>query len=969
MYGSMPPNYSPLGANVGGGALGNMLLTLLMPMLQSQMSQFGMTPSQLLPAQNMYDQMQGRRYQEGQQLAMQMGAQRDAQTYKQFFSGAYTAAGMDPTAGRAPEHIKTLSNDVAMIAPFLAAIAPDQFDAMHGRRGSALVMAQAVHRAGQHVIDPTTGRMRMRGETAGRMTSEIFDTLYGPGMDITQMNGISAGQSGMLFEELTRRGMVDKSIGTQSRAEQTQSIRGMKMTDADYERIAARVAARENREVTPADVSAARAAHQTPFSGTQEMSDEMLTMFDAGKIKNRVKNMSSAVAAMRDIFGDAGNPNAPLAELMQALDQLTQGSLATKSPAQIEHTIRNIHQLSKTAGVSMEATLGLAAHGAGMADRFGLDRSFVPQLLQSTLAFGAAANATGMFATPAWGASDKEKMTLMHNQLSISAAASPNVNRINALIHMSDYGMIDESTEAGKKLKTLAEAAKRGDAAALSSSEILDETKFRKLAAEAGVDGYAFQSIIGAPAMTQESGNAYNTGKLGFEMQYKTDITPSITQAFGSQLTTTLNAGGVTDPQKISNAVGRRVAEAMQDPKQLSNETMSDSQSRNKALMGVIRQALKDEGVDGMFTEQDIAAAASGGWGQFDRDRRRYGSSGIDTFRMYNPETISQMNIIAQDAAIEAQTASALSGAGSAGPMRNFVDAVMEAKPGVSGEALLYKVFGGTEGRFSGKPLTPAAETMREAKRLQETAERGPDGRLTEKGAAQYQRGADIMKALIDGKATPEEIEKLAGGNAAVSAGLVQSVKSHGLQGMFRESGINPDEIPAPYLNDEELKKQMPAEQVRDKIAGLISGENGAAKEALTGILQDGGRHAVGARALRSRAALLELAKRKGYVTGEGAEAERAGIDKLLKSGDLTDAERTTVKTHEGDYSIIADVGTEAMDEAHEIREKLGTRMAAQAGTTKITGTVTMVGVDKAVLALVPVGDAGNAGFAPTAYS
>lgn len=934
MYGAPPPNYSPFGGQMDGGSA--MLASILLPMLQTQMSKHGMVPAQFLPQQNMYDQLLARQFYNGQQLAMQIGAQRDARTYQEFFRGSYTALGMDPNTDRAKQQVERMSGDLAGIAPFLAAFMPEQFDAMHGRRGSALVMAQAMHRGGQTVIDPTTGRMRMRGDTAGQMTAKIFDSLYGPGATLEAMKGVSAGSAGMLYEELVHRGITDRSIGTMTGAQQTRALR------------------------------------KAGLSTDSAVREDMLVAYDASKATSRLKNMAGAVSAMRDIFGDSGNANAPMAQLIQALDQLTQGGLATMSPGKIEQMVRRTNYLAKTAGVSMEAVAGLTAGGAATADRLGVDRSFVPQMLQQTLAFGAGLNATGILSTPAWGASSKDKLTLMHQQLGLSAAASPNANRINALLRMSDQGLIDTSTPQGKRLAALAAAARRGDASALAGSEVTDDVAFRKLAEGAGMNGYVFQSILGARDANQEFGFKHNTGKLGLNMQYATDVTPAVRASFGNQVLGILNQHGVADAQKVSDRVGDRVAKALQNDRTIRQ--MADPKSRAKELGRIMKEATKAElmaggmdeaSADKIASEQAMRSAGEAGWGSFDSYQRRFGRSGIDTLRIYHPATMAAADRAEQDAMSDANMASALAGMGSGGPLRNFVDAVRESTSDTGPEELLLKVFGGTKMKFAGAP-TSIAQAFIAANKMHASAARGTDGRLTKDGIKQQERANAILKALSDGKISEEQVSELAAGDPMLGQALRDAQRFEGFGGALREIGIDPNAVPEAYLNDAELARAMPAEMVQGELAKLVGNEGGSIKEALAAVAS-GDRSIVGAKALRSRATLLKLAREKGLVSGEGIAAERAGIDALLGSSDLTGNERDIVNRNREDYGVISDLGTDALDSAQEIRERLGGRLQEKAGQTKLTGTLTLVGLDKALLAATAGGDINTAALPPPA--
>lgn len=952
MYGSTPPNYSPYGGQANNGTA--LLLSILTPLLQTQMSKFGLTPTQFLPQQNLYDQVIARQYMVGQQQAATITSQRDAQTYRQFFSGAYKAAGFDLTDGRSQAHIKRMASDLSGMAPIVAAFMPETFDALHGRRGSALVMSQAIHRAGQHRVDPTTGQTRMRGDTAGRISAELFDSLYGQGASIEAMRGISAGGAGAIYEDLSNRGMLDPSIGRLSKREQDRRIKDMRLSYSDMDRIAER---------TTGSVNDVRNAVSNPAAAPREVRDEMLITYDAAKARNRIKNMTGAVSAMRDIFGDSGNANAPMAELMKALDQMTQGGFATMSPGKIEQTVRRTNYLAKAAGVNLETVLGLTGQGAGTADRLGVDRSFVPQMLQQTLAFGAGLNTSGVLSQPAWGASGRDKMTLMHQQLGLSAAASPNINRVNALIRMNDQGLIDTSTPEGQKLAKLAAAAKRGDAAALSDSAITSDAAFGRLADKAGVNSHAFQTILGARDANQEFGFKYNTGKLGLKMQYMTDITPAMRQSFGGQLLGVLNENGVANSQKISDAVGNRIAASLRDDKVVAK--MANPATRAAELARITKEATIAEmtaaGADSatiskITGDRNMRQVGEAGWGNFDGYQRRYGRSAIDTLRIFSPGVMAASTRAEQDAASDAANASAMSGLGSAGPMRNFIDAIREAGPDADAEKILYQTFGGVSNTVKRAPATSIAKAYVAAQKLHATAARtGPDNKLTEDGAREQLRANAILQGLTDGQLDEEKIRELAGGNPELLRGLRDAVKAGGFDGALKEMGADTDAAPASFLSDAELSKAMPAEVVQKELSKMLGG--GTTLDDALGTILTGDRAVVGAKALRSRGALLKIARDRGLVQGEGLESERTAIDAVLNSKDLTDPERDVVARNREDYSLISDVGTEAVNSAAEIRDTLGARFQSAAGATKVTGTVTMKGLNEAMLALTMGGD------------
>jgi hypothetical protein len=53
---------------------------------------------------------------------------------------------------------------------------------------------------------------------------------------------------------------------------------------------------------------------------------------DASRITDSLKRYSKAVAAIRDVFGDNGRPDAPMNELLSALDGLTANTSSMLAP-------------------------------------------------------------------------------------------------------------------------------------------------------------------------------------------------------------------------------------------------------------------------------------------------------------------------------------------------------------------------------------------------------------------------------------------------------------------------------------------------------------------------------------------------------------------------------------------------------------------------------------------------------------
>jgi len=123
----------------------------------------------------------------------------------------------------------------------------------------------------------------------------------------------------------------------------------------------------------------------TPEEQTQEMRRLNLTFRDLGDLtqqmaargmlprnvdsmKSAIKNMAETVSAMKEIFG----PNAPVAQLMNELNNLTGGRIHRVNPQITQQLVSNIRTQSVLTGVPAGVTARLYQEGARMGMQYGV---------------------------------------------------------------------------------------------------------------------------------------------------------------------------------------------------------------------------------------------------------------------------------------------------------------------------------------------------------------------------------------------------------------------------------------------------------------------------------------------------------------------------------------------------------------------------------------------------------------------
>lgn len=779
MYEGRPDNFYGM-FNKGDSPMAMLVLQLLQPAITSMMGRQGMVPGQFMPMQNPYDQFRAQRYYQGQQEAMQMAAQRDTETYMDIARGAARLAGIDQT-DQWQQTTGTMIQDFTKISPMLAQMAPEIFEKMHGTRGSATLLAQSLHRAGQHAIDPVTGGIGFSGQTAGSIADEIFALQFGRGANLAEMRGIGAGSAGMLYEQLAQRGLNAPSIGRMDQATQLRELAAWDPDAAAIGRLAKRGSRTESavRDSFGA-IKGLADKQQTGKVDFAEMEkigglDDIMRTFDAQQITGRLKNLSGVVAAMRDVFGDMGRPNAPMREIVNGLEMLTQSALATQSPAAVETMVRRTQAIARQSGVSMTTVFGLTGQAAKLADRFGLDRGIAAQAVQGGVSFGAAAGNVGRLDIPAFGSLSKEQLNLLDTQLRISAGASPLANQMNTAARLIDEELANRRdakgnlTPLGEMAKSVAAGQTTFNLNGRQRSFDMRPEEFLGLLEQSGLSRQEAEAALRAEPANQEYGQKYQTQNAARSLQGVADILPIVAGEFEGAVGELVNDLGLTGREGLdaTAAISQQVAQATM---RLNPQQYRDTGLRNTTLGLAVQTAVEAQvrsraAAQGLTPQQidvEVAKArqqlspmrarhiGAAGWVAADKIFKRdptwanaTGGGGMTGVHQLYGGTIDRAAASARaQADTEVEMARMASGWGTIGPLGRVADAAINAKTSDTLETLISKGLGGISVKDLNKD-NPALKAFAQAQRDFTNASRHT-GILTD--AEAFQRAANELQ-------------------------------------------------------------------------------------------------------------------------------------------------------------------------------------------------------------------------------
>lgn len=576
MYGGtpIPPSHmfdlSGMPGFQGNTSMGMMVGMMLQGILPGMMGP-NFVPGQFAPTQNLFDHRYATQHLMQRRRAVEIAAQADQSTYFNLVRGMARMAGTEfEPGGEQEQAAQRFAKDMTALTPILGDIMPDLIDKASGIRGSAAVAAPRIFEGGRYTFDPGTGRLGMSGESAGELTRGLREQLFGPGADITKMRGLGMGRIGQLYDEMVRRGVGPSTLEddeAKTRLSQELSRPPSEIRSPELRKL--RQDLGKTADVT--DATSAPEAMTKLSKAVEGMNPQALEAalrsFNSTRTSQAIERMTGAVSAMRDIFGDMGRPNAPMVELLNGLQSMTQGGLAHMSPHQIERSVRETYAIAKYTGLGLEGIMGFAGTASQSLDQLGLHRSSAPQIAQSSAAYGFGFGLAGQPVN--FGAMDKEMASQMDIRLRAQAIASPQAVRLAGLMKFADeFTRKDgergfaEDTEA----YALSEAIRRG-----STEYTFGEGKNRRtesifksvpeelrILTNAGVSkAEAAQAMLRNPATAQRLVERYRLQDLVRQGQSDLDVAPTFSSVFA-------NAAGVSLAD-VPGLTGRRKAQLAAD--------------------------------------------------------------------------------------------------------------------------------------------------------------------------------------------------------------------------------------------------------------------------------------------------------------------------------------------------------------------------------------------------------------------
>tara|TARA_R110002051_G_scaffold61354_1_gene112411 strand:+ start:21121 stop:25947 length:4827 start_codon:yes stop_codon:yes gene_type:complete len=613
-------NLSPLGGvDLGSGLFGQLATFGGNLALSGMLEEHGVTP---MGGAGSYLQAQRARTHQlmVQQVSENVAAQ-DAEGIFRSMRGAASLAGM-PMTPTQTEAARSLATTVAGFGPTLGLIAPQFLDAISGESGSVQAMAAQVMQGNRYRVDPRTGEMGYSAGSNTGLVEDLFETMFNDDHR-ADMQGLRAGDMGSLYSSLSDRGLAGPRGNLRDRT--IRSLQQLRSEGVDLEDIgkAENVAVDGNLQgLSNADLAKLR--------GNSTVSDR-ITDSDTNRISGQLQEYVKSISAIREIFGENGNPNAPMPMLLGALEGLTGGRMHQFDPTRLTTMIRDMQALSQESGKSVDQLL--AMNNSNTSNLNGLlgtrsGGAFAPTStnygVTTGQAFQQVGGATG-FGTLSRTEAEQASMSMFNRGMSSEMA-----NTLGALTRIENAGGF-AGNDSGQDLKAALAAIDNGEEFYQDSNGIrrqvpTREREFRSFISGGAVEGMGlsgFNMMLGDKFSNLEGLSTDPDRQRGAVRQQFFDYEREVDRTSRSRLSGNkqLQDSGMTTQERDAAAadISTAALDAMFD---LSAEDLMNSTIRQEVMV----EAIQDAAPAGTYTDKQAQTVAEQIYGQSNRVARSRGA-------------------------------------------------------------------------------------------------------------------------------------------------------------------------------------------------------------------------------------------------------------------------------------------------------------------------------------------------------
>lgn len=747
-------DYSPFGQIAQLGGLGSLLPWLASMFLGNHLFRTQGFMALGGGSGNVYRSMQEMQLTMSREMLLKNLGVEQQQDYRRFLTGMAHMIGMDTSDPETRKSIQRVSELLDRLTPVLIRSLPELADTLSGLRGSAAVMADRMYSASRFRLDPVTGQVGMQPQEIEALSRRTYEELFAGRRYRERL--ITAGEAGSLFDQLQRQAMLP-TITLQDLSPDQLRPAALTLLPEGQERQRLETA-RTSREI----LDIVRSAVPGGEAQLRTVLGQTLRDLNVQQVVQTLRSYEKALSAIREIFGDAGHPNAPMPQLLQALQSLTADQLLQTDPDRLAQTLRTTAALGRAAGVSAQGVMLQQNAAAMMATQLGLPGPAGLQVAEGSLAWRAALVQSGALGHRVWGLSSLDQQTDLDLRLRLGAESSVLANRLGALLRL--FEIRPEAIRPGSRAAELVEAVRQGRGVGYVSAE-----EFQQLLTEGTtLSQRELTELLSQRELNREAMTRYRIGDLirqraqgeewqrQLERQLQIPVRVALTETFPDLPT--------EESRQIAQAGAAAVARAIRN---LTPQQMADPRARNRAIGQVLLETLRQDQAARDRLQNLGQEGQQQAWAEFQAEvlygraaedtRRTFGMSLQDMQLQHNQDLLRQTERLREEVSLNAQLESAFLGLGRGSFWQRAIEAVLNYRDVDQGG--LAKVFmqalGGVPRSELTEELNRQLESLRqsyqEAKQVQQELLNAPPGESREQLQRRYADKVEVLRQTTRG--------------------------------------------------------------------------------------------------------------------------------------------------------------------------------------------------------------------------
>jgi hypothetical protein len=431
------------------GGQGDIAKIILGLVLQNQMGASGFAP--LGQGQNLASTMRNNRMFRENAEVMSRVAQRDEESIFETLRGIAILGG-SPFGEQQQEEMRTVLSEMNKFSPVIDMFAPNLRDTLSGRYGSISRMASPILSANRYRIDPITGQYGYSADSNREQITRLFDELYEK--NDYSATGFRAGDIGILYSRLAEEGKLGNRLTFR---EQIAAVLNEKKNDAEF----LKKVGDESKIDLSAGIDSLSLPELQKIAATSEMASE-LRDDDVRRTKQAISKYTKSLRAVSELLGDNGNPNAPMPQLLNAIQVFTQNSSQFFSESQLTSIVRDIQANQQITGTSLDRYTQLSTAAGAQMSASDVSPAFgVFAAMAGTRAKAAAAR-VGQFENPGFGKMTATELEEMQTQNFANSLNSEISNKYAALSILEGLDLIEDSDQ-NREFLDLIKAVRAGN--------------------------------------------------------------------------------------------------------------------------------------------------------------------------------------------------------------------------------------------------------------------------------------------------------------------------------------------------------------------------------------------------------------------------------------------------------------------------------------------------------------------------